>query len=190
MVPAGTAVAHRTEALVKRVRYQVACSLDGFIAGPTGEYDWIPAESEFDFDAHFEQFDALLIGRRTFEEVPGIAQDFAGKELFVVSSSLVQEQHPEVTIVQGDLHEFMNELKSRPGKDIWLYGGGELFRSLLLAGHVDTVEPAVMPVLLGRGRRLLPDAPGPWKLALTDQQVYGKSGMLYLTYRVEGRLEK
>ncbi|MEX2542287.1 MAG: dihydrofolate reductase family protein [Trueperaceae bacterium] len=172
---------------MRRLRYQVASSLDGFIAGPDGEYDWIPDEPDMDFAELFDQFDTLLIGRRTYEEVPRISSEFAGKDLYVVSSTLRQQDHPGVTIVNDGLDELISGLKARPGKDIWLYGGGELFRSLLLRGHVDTVEPAVMPVLLGRGRRLLPEAPGPWRLVLTGQRVYRKSGTLLLTYQVERR---
>lgn len=75
-------------------------------------------------------------------------------------------------------------LKESPGKDIWLYGGGQLFRSLLQAGLVDTVEPAVMPVLLGEGKRMLPSVTGPWRLELQDSQAYGTSGMMLLSYRI------
>ena len=172
---------------MRRIRYQVASSLDGFIAGPAGEYDWIPSEPDFDFAELFDQFDTLLVGRRSFEQVPGIADDFAGKEIVVFSRSLKQVDHPRVTVVGDGMDEFLIDLKSRPGKDIWLYGGGELFRTLLDRGHVDTVEPAVMPILLGQGVRLLPEATtGPWRLRLNSQRVYEKSGMVYLEYEVLG----
>jgi dihydrofolate reductase len=169
---------------VRPIRYQVACSLDGFIAGPDGEFDWIPHEPEIDFQELFDQFDTLLIGRRTYEELPQITKDFAGKELVVFSSTLRQEEHPGVTVVNEASDRYLRELKSRPGKDIWLYGGGELFRSLLERGHVDTVEPAVTPVLLGSGRPLLPEAHGPWRLELTGQRAYRHSGIVLLSYRV------
>ncbi|HEX7002920.1 MAG TPA: dihydrofolate reductase family protein [Trueperaceae bacterium] len=166
------------------MRYQVACSLDGFIAGPEGEYDWIPEEPDFDFAALFGQFDTLLVGRKTYEAVPGMVGDFPGKEIVIFSTTLRKNDHPGVTIVGADLAGYLAELRSRPGRDIWLFGGGELFRTLLKMGQVDTVEPAVMPVLLGRGLRLLPEAPGPWRLALKGQRSYPKSGMVYLEYYV------
>jgi hypothetical protein len=76
-------------------------------------------------------------------------------------------------------------LKQKPGRDIWLFGGGRLFRSLLDAGLVDTVEVAVMPVLLGHGIPLLP--PGSMaKLVFADQKMLPKSGIVMLSYSVHG----
>ena len=74
-------------------------------------------------------------------------------------------------------------LKKRPGKDIWLFGGGELFRTLLDAGLVDSVEVAVIPVLLGSGIPLLPPG-GSTKLVLADQKILPKSGIVALSYAV------
>ena len=163
----------------------MAASLDGFIADADGGYAWIPDEPDFDFTELLAQFDTLLVGRRTLEEVPNVAADFPDKQVIVFSRTLRQADHPSVTIVGEGMEDVVRDLKASSGKDIWLYGGGELFRSLLTLGLVDTVEPAVMPVLLGGGRRLLPEARGPWKLVLTREQVYGKSGMVLLEYRVD-----
>jgi hypothetical protein len=79
-------------------------------------------------------------------------------------------------------------LKAKPGRDIWLYGGGELFRSLLDARLVDTVEVAVIPVLLGAGVPLLPPGAAT-KLALADQKTLPASGIVALAYSVPGGLE-
>jgi len=78
----------------------------------------------------------------------------------------------------------ISRLKGQPGRDIWLFGGGSLFRSLLGAGLVDTVELAVIPVLLGRGLQLLPEAAERTRLGLSTHKVYGKSGTVALEYDV------
>ena len=52
---------------MRRIRYSVAMSLDGFIAGPQGEYDWIPNEPEIDWGAFMARFDTVLMGRRSYE---------------------------------------------------------------------------------------------------------------------------
>jgi dihydrofolate reductase len=166
---------------VRKIRYQVACSLDGYIAGPDGEYDWIVMDPDIDFQAILEDFDTLLMGRRTFETVTEI---FPGMKAFVFSRSLRQEDHPGVTIVADQVKETLEALRRRPGKDIWLFGGGELFRSLLELDCVDTVEPAVIPVVLGGGRPFLPPPARRRSLALTGQRVYEKSGIVLLTYDV------
>jgi len=166
---------------MRRIRYQVACSLDGYIASPDGGYDWIVADPEIDFQALFAEFDTLLMGRRTYE---GMTQSVPGMQVFVISRSLRQEDYPGVTIVGERVRETIEELRRQPGKDIWLYGGGELFRSLLELDCVDTVEPAVIPVLLGGGRPLLPPPAGRRRLALAGQRTYEGSGIVLLKYEV------
>jgi dihydrofolate reductase len=166
--------------VTRRVRYQVAASLDGFIADEHGGYDWI-VPSDFDFAAHFAQFDTFLMGRKTFEMLSA-GPPISG-EIVVFSRTLREKDHPDVTIVAEGAAEAVRALRARPGKDIWLFGGGELFRSLLEAGEVDTVEIAVMPVLLGAGVPLLP-GPRRQRLALTAHTCDGKSGICLLEYRV------
>lgn len=139
---------------MRKIRYQVACSLDGYIAGPNGEHDWIVSDPEIDFQALFDQFDTLLMGRRRVEVAGGGSSP--GMMTLVFSRSLRQEDHPGATIVSEQVTETLDDLRARPGKDIWLFGGGELFRSLLELGCVDTVEPAVVPVVPSGGRPLLP----------------------------------
>lgn len=172
---------------MRRIRYQVASSLDGFIAGPNGETDWIPAEPEIDFDELFAQFDTLLMGRRTFEELPEDTSAFEGKRIIVFSRTLRQEDHLGVTVLAAVSKEWLDELRAEPGKDIWLFGGGELFRSLLNLDCVDTVEPAVVPVLLGGGRPFLPAPTAAQTLTLRRQRVYQQSGIVLLEYDVAGR---
>ena len=88
-------------------------------------------------------------------------------------------------IVTADPQRTVAALKTQPdGKDIWLFGGGELFRSFLELGLVDTVEPAIIPVLLGDGIRLLPTPAVQTRLQLIGHRVYPKSGIVLLEYAV------
>ena len=169
----------------RRVRYQVATSLDGFIAGPNGEADWIVMDPDIDFEALFAQFDTFLMGRRTYEAMGG-GKGAGGKgtKTIVFSRTLKPQDHPAVTIVADRIAETVNALRAEKGKDIWLFGGGSLFRSLLDAGVVDAVEVAVMPVLLGAGIPLLPPPAGETRLTLTGHKVNKKSGIVLLEYAV------
>jgi dihydrofolate reductase len=167
---------------MRRIRYQVAMSLDGYIAGPKGESDWIIMDPEIDFTGLFKQFDTLLMGRRTFQMMAkqGNAA-MPGMKTIVFSRTLQQSDHPDVTIVAGKCEETAASLRAKSGKDIWLFGGGSLFRSFLDAGLVDSVELAVIPVLLGGGIPLLPSPAKQAKLKLTSHKIY-KTGIIMLQY--------
>jgi dihydrofolate reductase len=169
----------------RRVRYQVAASLDGYIAGPKGEADWIVMDPEIDFKALFAQFDTILVGRRTFEAMASYDSAFVpAMKTIVFSRTLAQSDYPKTTIVSEKPEAAIAALRAEPGKDIWLFGGGSLFASLLDAGLVDTVEIAVVPVLLGGGIPLLPPPAKRAKLVLTGHRVYERSGIVLLEYSV------
>lgn len=168
---------------MRRVRYCVVMSLDGYIAGPKGEADWIPMDPEFDFAALFRQFDTLLVGRRTFDRMVAARRtSMPGMKTIVFSRTLRPEDHPDVVIVDGQ-REVVTSLKASPGKDIWLFGGGALFRSLAEDGLVDTVEVGVAPVLLGAGVPLLPSCNRQIKLSLTAHHVQ-RTGVVSLEYAI------
>jgi dihydrofolate reductase len=172
---------------MRRVRYSVASSLDGYIAGPNGEADWIIMDPALDFGEIFSQFDTMLVGRRTFEVLArGGDESTPGMKTFVFSRTLRQSDHPGVTIIRDGPDKTVSTLKREPGKDIWLFGGGALFRSLAALGCVDTVEVAVMPVLLGGGVPLFPAPADRLGLELTSHKVY-PTGIVGLEYAVQTR---
>ena len=171
---------------MRRIRYAVAASLDGYIADPNGEADWIIMDPEIDFRAIFQQFDTFLVGRRTFEPMVSAGRaSTPGMRTFVVSRTLRQSDHPQVTILGEGWEETVAALRAEEGKDIWLFGGGSLFGSCLDAGLVDTVEVAIVPVVLGGGIPLLPPPAQQRKLKLTGHRVYATSGIVRLEYAIQ-----
>jgi dihydrofolate reductase len=140
---------------MRRIRYSVAMSLDGYIAGPNGEFDWIdmdPSDATEYFKAFYAQFDTAIMGRKSFELAKGAVKPL---NTFVVSRTIPAGKLRDVTVLGDDALERIAELRQQPGKDIWLWGGGELFGSLAAAGLVDTVEVGIIPVLLGAGRKVM-----------------------------------
>jgi dihydrofolate reductase len=173
---------------MRRLRYQVAVTLDGFIAGPQGEYDWIVTDPAIDFAALYREFDTAIVGRKTYEVMTAAQEGsgaIPGMDVIVFSKTLAPAASPGVRIVNSDPVKEVAALKRQRGRDLWLFGGGQLFRSLLDAALVDTVELAVMPVLIGQGIPLLP--PGSRaRLTLAHQRTLPKSGIVFLSYAVEG----
>jgi dihydrofolate reductase len=170
---------------MRRIRYAVAASLDGYIAGPKGEADWIIMDPDIDFRALYKQFDTVFLGRRTFESIGGGKGGMPGMKAYVFSRTLKAKDCPKVTIVADKPEDVVADLRAKKGKDIWLFGGGSLFGSLLDAGLVDSVEVAVVPVLLGGGLPLLPPPAKRAKLTLTGHKVYPKTGIVSLEYAVK-----
>lgn len=169
-----------------RLRYSVAVSLDGFIADEDGGYAWIPVDDAIDFNAFLSKIDTLLMGRATYEVLLGQEGGddlFSDKRIVVVSTTLSPEDHPAVSVIGGNVERAVADLKAMAGKDIWLFGGGVLFRSMLQAGLVDRVEIAVIPVLLGQGTPVVPGLDKLAKLELHSSEHF-TSGIVLLKYDV------
>ena len=169
---------------MRRVTFSAAMSLDGYIAAPDGGYDWIVMDPEIDFDAMFKKYDTVLMGRKSYDAARGADYGMPKPNTYVFSKTLRQADVKGVT-VSNDPKKTVTELKKAAGKDIWLWGGGELFRSLLELQLVDALELAVIPVLLGDGLPLLPKSTGRASLVLTNHKLFKKTGTVMLNYDVK-----
>lgn len=169
---------------MRELRYSVAASLDGYIAGPNGEFDWIDVDPEIDFDAMYARFGGLVMGRRSYEVY--VATGGGGgpqMPVYVYSRTLPEGERDEV-VVARDAVSHVRQLKAQAGRPLWLWGGGDLFRQLADAGLVDGVEVAILPILLGGGVQLLPAPAARIRLRLRAQRLFSKTGTLLLDYDV------
>ena len=174
---------------MRRVRYGVGMSLDGFIADASGRTSFLVSDPTYDSAPFFASIDTVLMGRVTYEEaVRQGMRAYPGLQNYVVSRTLQPRDFPEVTILGDNVERAVADLRDGTGKDIWLCGGGMLFRTLIAAGLVDTVELGVSPLLLGRpGIPMLavdPPLRESVRLQLTTHRPLA-SGLLILEYTVQ-----
>lgn len=167
------------------LRYSVAASFDGYIAGPHGEFDWIPMDPDIDFAALYARYGGIVMGRHSYV-VSASAGGGVGASLptYVCSRTLPEGSRDGVTFVK-DAVASVRALKAGEGdKPLWLWGGGELFRTLAAADLVDGIDVAVVPIVLGGGIPLFP-APGRrLPLRLATHRLYPKTGIVFLEYDV------
>ena len=144
-------------------------------------------DPDIDFNELYAQFDTVLVGRRTFLPMIETGQEkeiVPGMQTYVFSSTLQQEDYPQFTLVSENWKQVVKDLREEPGKDIWLFGGGELFRRLNEENLVDGVDVAIIPILLGGGIPLLPVTEKRTTLKLTSHRIYS-SGIVELQYTVD-----
>ena len=170
---------------MRRVRYAVVMSLDGYVAGPQGEADWIVGDPTVDvaefFKAFYAQFDIAVMGRRTYELVGGAID---GMRTYVFSRTLSPSACKDVTVLSDNGIPELTKLRAEDGRDIWLFGGGLLFGSLASAGLVDSVEIGVMPVLLGGGVPVISGIAECVKLKLVSTE-HSAVGVVSLKYELD-----
>ncbi|KAF5643730.1 riboflavin biosynthesis domain protein [Fusarium sp. NRRL 25303] len=170
-----------------RLRYNVAASLDGYIASPDGSTTWIIEDPTIDFPALHAEFDYFIMGRKTYQVMQSFADNPLSKRpkesVIVASRAMAQHQFPDVTVMRENVLDYIRHLKMNDGKDIWLMGGGHLAAQCLEAHLVDTVEVAIMPTLLGTGINLISSLPQNIKLELLNSTSLG-SGILMTQYKV------
>lgn len=189
---------------VRPLVYFVATTLDGFIAREDGSFDAFPWDQEYGAElfATFPEtipshvrgmghdrsenrwFDAVLMGRETYEVGlrEGIASPYPTLDQYVFSGSMTTSAHPDVTLVRDEAVDFVRELRSRPGKGIWLCGGARLAGTLLAADLIDRLILKVNPVVFGAGIPLFREPVEPRAWSLTDSKTFA-SGHVRVHYQ-------
>lgn len=171
---------------MRKLILSVAVSLDGFIEGPNGEYDWILMDSETNPMEFFNRIDSLFVGRKTYEMAEAMGGDsppgFPAFKEYIFSTTL-KEVKAGAILINENVKEEIEKIKMEDGRDIWLFGGAGLTTSLLNMGLVDEISLAINPILLGAGKPLFYGINGSIKLTLIDSKSY-KNGLVGLTYRL------
>ncbi|MBL7846204.1 MAG: dihydrofolate reductase [Cyclobacteriaceae bacterium] len=168
---------------MRKVILGVAVSLDGYIEGPKGEFDWCFTDQDYGMSEFFKRIDALFMGRKSFElaQSMGGESPWKGITTYVFSNTLKTISVADTRLVSGDTLEEVKKIKESPGKDIWLFGGAELTSSLMNANLVDECWLSVHPILLGGGKPLFQSLKNRKNLVLLKVNQYA-TGLVSLCY--------
>jgi dihydrofolate reductase len=189
---------------MRELKYYVACTVDCFIAREDGSLDFFPMEGDHisDIISSFPEtipehlraalgvraankcFDAVLMGRRTYEVglKLGVTNPYPHLKQYLFSRTLKKSPDDNVELVSGDALTRVRQLKSEPGKDVWLCGGADL--ATVLFPEINELILKVNPYLLGSGIPLFRGVIPPRSLALLDSKTYS-NGFMLLRYRVK-----
>jgi dihydrofolate reductase len=145
----------------------------------------------------YQRADAFLFGRRTYDVFAPywgamdrgshpIADALNTKPKYLASTTITDPQWADTTVLSGDLAAAIGELKAKPGGELQVHGSGALIRWLLDHDLVDEIQLLIVPVVLGQGTRLFPDAGPDIALELVDSRADSK-GVTIQVYRPAGR---
>jgi dihydrofolate reductase len=176
---------------MRKIILEVAVSLDGFIEGPNGEYDWCFNDQDYDLPDFIKRVDSLFMGRKTYEMVQAMgaaAPGFPNFKEYIFSTTLDKVKDGAI-LIKDNIKEEVEKIKndssaSSESKDIWLFGGAGLTTSLINLGLVDEFSLAVHPIILGAGKPLFSNINGRIHLKLIDSKTYS-TGLARLKYQLD-----
>lgn len=166
---------------MRKVVLGVAVSLDGFIEGPNGEYDWCYTDQDYGLSEFFKSIDTIFMGRKSYEVAQSSAETnpWKGMTTYVFTNTIKESPTEDVKLIRS-----MNEVERilrQPGKNAWLFGGAELTTTFLNAGLIDELWLSVHPILLGSGKPLFQNIDGRKNLKLIESKTYD-TGLVSLKY--------
>ncbi|MEQ1711361.1 MAG: dihydrofolate reductase family protein [Hyphomicrobium sp.] len=172
---------------MNRVRLYVATSLDGFIADREGSVDWLEAHDprKYGYDAFFAEIGAIIMGRRTYEFVRAMGDEwpYSGPRTFVLSSRTLVGVPDGVLPTSRGMAGALEAARKATTKDIWVVGGALAMQAALDGGYVDVIEVFIVPVLLGRGLPLIADLGQRQDLSFEGIETF-QDGVVKLSYTI------
>lgn len=174
---------------VRRFRYYLACSLDGYVADSNGKVDWLNPYHGTSYlsPKFFAEVDLAIVGRKTHDQAMEFSKGKGMGMTAIVLSSRNLSNLPKGTSVARNPSEAIAHVRSHPGKDVWVVGGGESAQAMLAAGALDTIEMAIMPVVLGAGPRVFSSKQSLQQDFELEECKSYPNGVVGVRYRRKGR---
>ena len=166
---------------MRKIVLNLALSLDGFIAGPNGEYDWCFTDADYGMIDFMKSIDATIMGGKSYRLLLDYGAPYPELTNYVVTRTETDALHSNVVFVRNNILSFVESLKRKEGKNIWLFGGAEITQLLMERDLVDMLMLAVHPVLLGDGIQLFGKYDARKHFELADS-IRHPSGLVQLIY--------
>jgi dihydrofolate reductase len=174
---------------MRKIILNVAVSLDGFIEGPAGEYDWCFADQDYGMTAFFDDTDAIFIGRKSYDMVRAEPNMFPGKKLYVFSDTLVPGKNEDVEVISpANFEHAVEGIMNEAGKNIWLFGGASLVEAFAAKNWITEMHLSIHPVILGAGKPLFQNIKERVALQFISQQVYD-TGLVQIRYAAKPKFD-
>lgn len=160
-------------------------SLDGYIARRNGDVDFLFMPKDYSMAPFFSTIDTAIMGRKTFDVAMRMGGGgFGGSSMksYVMSRTQPPGERNGALFVDSSPAALVAEIRKRPGKNIWLMGGGELARAFLKEDLVDELYIGIVPTLLGEGIPLFPSGFPQREFELVENKTYSRS-MIALKYK-------
>lgn len=175
---------------MRKIKLYIAMSLNGKIAEKDGSVDWLYVKDNDDNPDHgyqkfYDSIDTTIQGSSTYKQVEswGIEFPYPNKKNYVITRDKSLENNENVTFVNTNHIEFINDLKQEEGKDIWLIGGGLVNTMLLNEGLIDELQIFVMPIILQDGIDLFQNLPNRTDLKKI-KTINHDSGAVEINYQI------
>lgn len=176
---------------MRKIKLYIAASIDGYIAGPDGELDWlsdypITPELNYGYEDFFESIDTVIMGRRTYRDIlnMGVIYPYKDKISYIITRNAINTPKEDIIYITNGIENNISALKKREGKDIWLVGGGEIVSLFLNQNWIDEMIITYIPILLGEGIRLFPNKTKGSKWSLIQSQAF-INGVVQTRYQVQ-----
>lgn len=167
---------------MRKLVLNLAVSLDGYIAGPNGEYDWCLTDDDYGMTDFLKSIDATVMGGKSYRLITNYGPPYPEFTNYVFTRTETETPFPNVVFVSDDIVEFIRNLKQQKGKNIWLFGGSEIIQPLISENLVDELMLAIHPLLLGDGIPLFRKFDERQPFQLSDSITY-PSGLVQLIYK-------
>ena len=167
---------------MRKIVLNLAVSLDGFVAGPNGEYDWCFTDADYGMTDFLRSVDATLMGGKTYRLLLQYGPPYPEFTNYVFSRTEKESPYLNVQFVADNIPAFTANLKEGSGKNIWLFGGAEITHILLEHDLIDELMLSFHPILLGSGLALFSTLRERKRFTLAEATTY-PSGLVQLHYK-------